>query len=175
MKGPAATALGKCLSDERREETAGAGWASQGLRLKTGKSGCPPPPRPTVSTRRLERTSTHSLPGAHCVIVAALGIHSNTNQDFICLWAHFFFLAIFFTLHNLRHLLKQVTGSAFKKKKKKRKQLRETSSCCISCNFRWCFHLIIIIIIILWNTLSFILLPFSILPPWLPWALRANK
>lgn len=40
MKGPAATALTKCLSDERREETAGAGWASQGPRLKSRKSGC---------------------------------------------------------------------------------------------------------------------------------------
>lgn len=44
MKGPAATALGKCLSDERHYETAGAGWASQGLRLKTRKSGRVPRP-----------------------------------------------------------------------------------------------------------------------------------
>lgn len=40
-EGPAATALCKCLSDERHKETAGAALASQGLRLKTRKSGRP--------------------------------------------------------------------------------------------------------------------------------------
>lgn len=50
MKGPEATALCKCLSDERHKETAGAVLASQGLRLKTRKSGRPAYPSFLLST-----------------------------------------------------------------------------------------------------------------------------
>lgn len=50
MKGPEATALCKCLSDERHKETAGAVLASQGLRLKTRKAGRPAYPSFLLST-----------------------------------------------------------------------------------------------------------------------------
>lgn len=50
MKGPGDMTLCKCLSDERHKETAGAALASQGLRLKTSKSGRPAYPPFLLST-----------------------------------------------------------------------------------------------------------------------------